>query len=147
MTKPSDKPGVTAPKESRRPWLRSERALPRLVVRPLERFLRLEAGSAALLMAAAVAALLWANLAQGSYEDLWATEVSLDMAPLTLEEDLLHVVNDLLMAIFFYVVALEVKREILFGSLRDPRSAAVPSRGVRDDDRRRAHLRGDQHRG
>jgi NhaA family Na+:H+ antiporter len=95
-------------------------------VRPLERFLQLEAGSASLLMAAAVAALVWVNLAQGSYEDFWATEVTIDLGPLTLEEDLRHAVNDLLMAVFFYVVALEVKREILFGSLRDPRSAAVP---------------------
>jgi NhaA family Na+:H+ antiporter len=95
-------------------------------VRPLERFLQLEAGSASLLMAAAVAALVWVNLAQGSYEDFWATELTIDLGPLTLEEDLRHAVNDLLMAVFFYVVALEVKREILFGSLRDPRSAAVP---------------------
>jgi NhaA family Na+:H+ antiporter len=109
-----------------RPWLRSERPVPRLIVRPVERFLELEAGSAALLMAAAVAALVWANVSLESYEDLWTSEVSVAVGPLTLEEDLRHVVNDLLMAVFFYVVALEVKREALFGSLRDPRSAAVP---------------------
>ena len=126
MNDPSDKPGLKAPREFARPWLRSERAFPRLVMRPLERFLQLESGSAALLMGAAVAALVWVNVAPGSYEDLWATELRLDLGPLELEEDLRHAVNDLLMAIFFYVVALEVKREILFGSLRDPRSAAVP---------------------
>ena len=113
-------------REFKRPWARSDRRVPRLVVRPLERFLALEAGSAVLLMAAAVAALVWVNVSEGSYEDFWATELTLDLGPLELEEDLRHAVNDLLMAIFFYVVALEVKREILFGSLRDPRSAAVP---------------------
>jgi NhaA family Na+:H+ antiporter len=100
--------------------------VPRLVVRPLERFLKLEAGSATLLMAAAVAALVWSNASGSSYEDFWSTTVTLELGPLELEEDLLHVVNDLLMAVFFYVVALEVKRELLHGSLRDPSTAAVP---------------------
>jgi NhaA family Na+:H+ antiporter len=109
-----------------RPWLRSDRPVPRLIVRPLERFLELESGSAALLMAAAVAALVWVNVSASSYEEFWTTGLTLDLGVLELEEDLRHIVNDLLMAVFFYVVALEVKREVLFGSLRDPRSAAVP---------------------
>ena len=100
--------------------------MPRLVVRPLERFLALEAGSASLLMAAALAALVWSNVATGSYERFWATELSVELGGLTFEQDLLHIVNDLLMAVFFYVVALEVKREILFGSLREKATAAVP---------------------
>jgi len=111
----------------RQPWSRSERPVPRLVVRPLERFLQLEAGSASLLLAAAVVALVWANVAGQSYERFWTTSISLDLSALALEEDLRHVVNDLLMAVFFYVVALEVKRELLFGSLRDRRSALVPA--------------------
>ena len=118
--------GIAPPERSPRPWFHSERPVPRRLVRPLERFLRLEAGSAALLLLAAVAALLWSNLAGGSYHSLWSTELELRLGPLTLKEDLRHLVNDLLMAIFFYVVALEVKRELLFGSLREPRSAAVP---------------------
>ena len=77
-------------------------------------------------MAAAVAALVWVNVSVSSYEDFWTTELALDLGVLELEEDLRHLVNDLLMAVFFYVVALEVKREVLFGSLRDTRSAAVP---------------------
>jgi NhaA family Na+:H+ antiporter len=95
-------------------------------VRPLERFLSLEAGSAALLMAAAVAALVWANIGAGTYGGFWATDVTVDIGPFEFDHDLRHVVNDLLMAVFFYVVALEVKRELLFGSLREPASAAVP---------------------
>lgn len=110
----------------RRPWSRSERVFPRVIVRPLERFLQLEAGSASLLLGAALAALLWSNLAADSYEDFWSTMVTIEVGSLEFEEDFLHLVNDLLMAVFFYVVALEVKRELLFGSLRDPRSAAVP---------------------
>ena len=113
-------------KAFRQPWLRSERTVPRLVVRPLERFLQLEAGSASLLLGAAVAALVWANLASDSYDRFWTTTVSVGVGSFTLEEDLRHLVNDLLMAVFFYVVALEVKRELLFGSLRDRRSALVP---------------------
>jgi NhaA family Na+:H+ antiporter len=77
-------------------------------------------------MLAAVAALVWSNTATPSYESFWTTKVSIELGPLALEEDLRHLVNDLLMAIFFYVVALEVKREVLFGSLREMRSAAVP---------------------
>jgi NhaA family Na+:H+ antiporter len=98
-----------------------------LVVRPLERFLEHETGSAALLMAAAVSALVWANAWPDSYADVWSTRVTLDAGAWQLEEDLRHLINDLLMAVFFYVVALEVKRELLFGSLRDRRSAAVPA--------------------
>ncbi len=100
--------------------------MPRLIVRPLERFLKLESGSAALLMAAALVGLVWVNVSQESYESFWTTAVVVDIGPLAFDEDLRHLVNDLLMAVFFYVVALEVKREALFGSLRDPRSAAVP---------------------
>jgi len=100
--------------------------VPRAVARPLERFLSEEAGSGALLLAAAVAALAWANLATGSYEDFWTTAVTIEVGSLSFEEDLRHLVNDLLMALFFYVVALEVKREVVFGSLRERATAAVP---------------------
>jgi NhaA family Na+:H+ antiporter len=120
-------PALPAPHRGRRPRLGSGRPLPQLVVQPLERFLRQEAGSASLLIAAAVAALLWANLAGDSYERVWTASVRLEVAGFTLEQDLRHVVNELLMAVFFYVVALEVKRELLFGGLRDLRTAAVPA--------------------
>jgi NhaA family Na+:H+ antiporter len=119
-------PDIEVPARFRRPWLRSERAFPRRVARPLERFLSEEAGSASLLMAAAVAALVWSNAATDSYDEFWSTAVTVKLGSLRLEEDLRHVVNDLLMVLFFYVVALEVKREVLFGSLRERASAAVP---------------------
>jgi NhaA family Na+:H+ antiporter len=110
-----------------KPWARSERTVPRLVIRPLERYLQREAGSASLLMAAAAAALLWANIWPDSYERAWSTVLTIDLGAVRIEEDLQHWINDLLMAIFFYVVSLEVKRELVVGSLRDRRAAAVPA--------------------
>jgi Na+:H+ antiporter, NhaA family len=125
---PEDREGrIALPGGFPRPWLRSERAVTRQVARPLESFLRTEVGSGALLLAAAAASMLWINVAADSYNDLWRTKLSLEVGPLSLEEDLRHVVNDLLMALFFYVVALEVKRELLFGSLREGGSAFVPA--------------------
>ena len=118
---------VPASRQFDRPWLRSDRAVPRLVLRPLERYLQREAGSASLLMVAAAVALVWANAWPESYDRVWSTIVSVELGPLLIEEDLRHWINDLLMAVFFYVVALEVKRELVFGSLRDRRSAAVPT--------------------
>lgn len=95
-------------------------------MRPLERFLRQEVGSAALLMGAAIAALVWANVSHASYERVWSTAVSLDVGSLRLALDLRGVINELLMALFFYVVTLEIKREMVFGALRDRRAALVP---------------------
>jgi NhaA family Na+:H+ antiporter len=121
-----ERSAVQAPRRFQRPWLRSERPVPRAIARPLERFLREEVGSGSLLLAAALIALVWSNVATDSYDDLWSTRLSIELGSLGFDEDLRHVVNDLLMAIFFYVIALEVKREILFGSLREPATAAVP---------------------
>jgi len=95
-------------------------------VRPLEQFVSQEAGSGVILMVAAIAALVWANAAPASYEDFWHTETVVGVGALELHLDLLDVVNDGLMAVFFYVVALEVKREFIFGALRDRSYAALP---------------------
>jgi NhaA family Na+:H+ antiporter len=78
-------------------------------------------------MAAALAALVWINVDPTSYARVWETRLDLTLGPIELDWDLRHIVNDLLMAVFFYVVALEIKRELLFGSLRDRRSALVPA--------------------
>jgi NhaA family Na+:H+ antiporter len=83
-----------------------------------------DAGAGIALIVASIAALVWANVAPASYHDLWHTTLSLpgpDQA-LTLEAW----VNDGLMAIFFFVVGLEIKRELVAGELRDPRAAMVP---------------------
>jgi Na+:H+ antiporter, NhaA family len=114
------------PDHVERPFLRSGHPLARQAVRPIESFIRTEFGSGALLLGAAAAALVWVNAFPTAYDDFWTTSVAVNIGSLSLEEDLRHVVNDLLMAIFFYVVVLEVKRELLFGSLRQGGSAAVP---------------------
>jgi len=85
--------------------------------------MRTESGSAGLLLVATVVALAWANSPlSGAYEDLWAAHLDLGVADL----DLRHWVNDGLMAFFFFLVGLEVKRELAVGELRDRRAAAVP---------------------
>lgn len=94
--------------------------------RPLERFIAWESGSATLLIGAAIAALIWANTS-ASYLSFWDSRLIVTAGPFHLGESLRHWVNDLLMAVFFYVVALEVKREMLFGSLRDRRTALLPA--------------------
>jgi NhaA family Na+:H+ antiporter len=99
------------------------RRLPRLV----RQFLRTEAAGGVVLLVAAVAALIWANSPwSGSYRSVWATELSIRVGRFGLTEDLRHWVNDGLMAIFFFVVGLEIKRELVRGDLRDPRTAAMP---------------------
>ena len=123
---PYEGEGVTAPEGFSRPWLRSDKAVVSQVIAPVERFLRLEVGSGFLLLAAAAAALVWANVSQGGYEDAWHTEISLTVGNLELREDLRHWINDLLMALFFCLIALEVKREVLFGELKDRKLAVVP---------------------
>ena len=121
-----DEPSVRQPDEFPSPWARSNRPVPRRFVRPLERFVSREAGSGAVLMLAAIAALAWANIDAGSYADVWETETAFGIGDAELHLTLREVVNDLLMAVFFYVVALEVKREFLFGALRDRAYAALP---------------------
>jgi Na+:H+ antiporter, NhaA family len=77
------------------------------------------------LLAATAAALIWANVG-GSYLSFWHTELTLGVGSLSITEDFQHWVNDGLMALFFFVVALEVKREFVTGELRDRRTATVP---------------------
>jgi NhaA family Na+:H+ antiporter len=112
--------------DPRQPWSRSERALARRFARPLQAFLRLEASSGLVLLAATVVALVWANLASDSYTELWETAVTFSVGDWSIEESLLHVVNDGLMTIFFLVIGLEVKRELTVGELRTRRAAMMP---------------------
>lgn len=88
-------------------------------------FLRTEAGSAALLLFAAFAALLWANTSP-SYEQLWGTELSFRLGGAQLAEDLRHWVNDGLMVFFFFSVGMEISREMVLGELRGRRALAAP---------------------
>jgi Na+:H+ antiporter, NhaA family len=86
-----------------------------------------EAAGGLALMLATVVALVWANSPVGSsYEAFWGYEVRVGAGGLSITEDLQHWVNDGLMALFFFVVGLEIKRELVRGELRRPRAAALP---------------------
>ena len=107
-------------------FLQSDRALAR-VARPIARFLAVEAAGGLVLVVATVVALIWANAATASYESFWSTAIDLRVGPLVFEEDLGHWVNAALMAVFFFVVGMEIKREAVSGELRDRRAIALPA--------------------
>jgi len=92
-------------------------------------FLRTEAGSAVLLLGAAVLALLWTNLL-GGYEEFWHTELTLTLGGREFGLDLRHWVNDGLMVLFFLSVGLEIARETTLGELRGIRALVAPSLGA-----------------
>src|SRR5512142_1329760 len=99
----------------------------RLARRPLERFLRIEASSGFVLLLAALLALAWANSPWAEvYERLWHTPVGLHVGSLRLTRDLQWIVNDGLMVVFFFVVGLEIRRELHAGELSEWRRAALP---------------------
>jgi len=94
---------------------------------PLRDYLRTETGGAAVLLGAAVAALVWANVDLHSYARVWSTELSIRLGHWTLAASLRHWVNDGLMAIFFLVVGLEARRELDLGELRERRRLLPPA--------------------
>jgi NhaA family Na+:H+ antiporter len=99
----------------------------RQVVDPVVEFLRAEAGGGAALVVGALVALAWVNLGGvGGYEDLWTTELRIGIGDAAITEDLRHWVNDGLMVLFFFLISLEIKRELVVGDLQDPKAAALP---------------------
>jgi NhaA family Na+:H+ antiporter len=108
----------------------SERPVDRLFA-PLRNFLHTEASGGILLLAAAIVALVWANSPLSeSYTALWHTPVTIGFGLFRLSEDLHFLINDGLMAIFFFVVGLEIKRELLIGELASFRRALLPVAGA-----------------
>lgn len=98
------------------------------IARPLREFLATEVAGGAVLLVAAVAALVVANAGLGpSYESLWTSGLKIGAGDIAIEEDLRHWVNDGLMALFFFVVGMEIKRELVSGQLRSFRRAALPA--------------------
>jgi NhaA family Na+:H+ antiporter len=97
------------------------------VVRPFQRFTAQEASAGIVLLACAIAALIWANSPWShSYHELWDTHLKVGFADYTLDKPLHFWINDALMAVFFFVVGLEIKRAILVGELASPKRAALP---------------------
>jgi Na+/H+ antiporter NhaA len=93
---------------------------------PIRSYLHAETGGAVVLAAAAVAALLWANVSPHSYASVWETKLTLSLGRHALSTDLRGWVNEGLMALFFLVVGLEAKRELDLGELRERARLAIP---------------------
>jgi NhaA family Na+:H+ antiporter len=103
------------------------RRRPTVLPAGVRRFLATEAAGGLVLVLAAALALLWANSPwRAGYASLWHTVVAFDVGPIRVRDDLHHAVDDGLMALFFFVVGLEIKRELVAGELRDLRVAALP---------------------
>ena len=114
-------------------WLGSNRRLAKTIGRPVRKFLGIEASSGILLVIAALVALIWANSPwSNSYNDLWNTEITFSFGDSILLEHHGHpitlgqFVNDVLMVLFFFVVGLEIKREMVTGHLKKFRDALLP---------------------
>jgi len=123
-TQPAPSPVQSPPPEAWRPLLN----LARLAGRPLERFLQIEAASGILLLVSAALALAWANSPWAeSYAQLWHTPIGIRIGTFTFERSLEWIVNDGLMVIFFFVVGMEIRREIHHGELSEWRRAALPA--------------------
>jgi NhaA family Na+:H+ antiporter len=90
-------------------------------------FVSLEAASGIVLLLGAAAALIWANADTAGYASWWGRTLTLGSGDFAITETLVHWVNDALMTIFFFVVGLEIKRELVTGELRDTRRAALPA--------------------
>ena len=96
-------------------------------VGPLREFVGTENSGAIILLIATLVALVWANSPWAdSYEQLWHTELGIELGGWDLRMDLRHWINDGLMALFFFVVGLEFRRELDMGELRERRRVATP---------------------
>ncbi|MEW6475161.1 MAG: Na+/H+ antiporter NhaA [Actinomycetota bacterium] len=110
----------------RRSLRASSRSLPE-ARRALLEFLRTEAGGGVILLVAATVAIVWANSPwQDAYHDLWHHKLTIGSGSWAVRESVQHWVNDALMAVFFFVVGLEIKREVASGELQDRRTASLP---------------------
>jgi Na+:H+ antiporter, NhaA family len=106
---------------------RARTALFGVVVGPLQAFLRLEASSGILLLLSAVAALVWANADGASYRAVFAYPLTVGAGNAMTRFTIAELVNDGLMTIFFFVVGMEIKRELAVGELNSARKATLPA--------------------
>ena len=121
-------PGSPSPEPSGPPgtWLSARRGVRRIFA-PVERFLAIEAASGIVLMIAAIVALAWANSPwRTAYADLWHLPIGIKLGNLVFERDLHFWINDGLMTVFFFLVGLEIRREIHAGELSEVRRATLP---------------------
>jgi len=113
------KPDIVATPELRIPLFGA-------VVQPLQRFFSLEASSGIVLLTAAIAALVWGNISPETYEATFDVSLAVAVGELHATVSLRDAINDGLMTLFFFVVGMEIKRELVLGELRTFRSAALP---------------------
>ncbi len=99
----------------------------KILITPFQKFIKVESFSGILLFLATVGALAWANSPfQDSYHSLWQHKLGFTTGSFSLNKSLIFWINDALMAIFFFLIGLELKRELLVGELASPRKAAFP---------------------
>ena len=97
------------------------------LAKPINRFLHVQAASGVVLLICTIAALVLANSSEAdAFLQFWKTKVGFSFGEFEFRHSLKHLVNDGLMAIFFFVIGLEVKRELVLGELSDIRRAALP---------------------
>ena len=96
------------------------------LINPFHHFFKKIATGGVLLICSAFVALLWANLATNSYLSFWHTDVSFSLGPFSITKSVQHWIDEALMALFFFTVGLEIKREILIGELAQLRRAILP---------------------
>jgi NhaA family Na+:H+ antiporter len=97
------------------------------VARPIQAFLHTEAAGGVLLLGFAVVALAWANVWPGSYDDVFDYPLRIGAGLVTAQFSLRELINDGLMAIFFFVVGMEIKRELAIGELNSLARASLPA--------------------
>ncbi|HSN97698.1 MAG TPA: Na+/H+ antiporter NhaA [Candidatus Nanopelagicales bacterium] len=98
------------------------------ILQPFEKFAHTASSGGIVLLACTALALVWANSPwAASYHHLWELEIAIDAGPVALRSTLHHLINDGLMVVFFFLVGLEIKREVLIGELASVRRAALPA--------------------
>jgi NhaA family Na+:H+ antiporter len=115
------------PQPGYRTWATSDRLIPNTFVKPFIRFTEIEASSGIVLLLSAIIAIIWANSAYSdAYFSILEEHLTISIGGFHFDESVLHVINDGFMAIFFFVVGLEIKREMVLGDLRDRKVASLP---------------------
>jgi len=113
--------------QGKRDTTETRRDLAAQAARPLRNYLATETGSAGLLLAAAVIALVWVNSPfSDSYDSLWDTVFAINLGDWSVSMDLRHWIDEGLMALFFFVIGLEVRRELSVGELTDRHRVTIP---------------------
>ncbi len=98
----------------------------RKIITPIERLMKVETTGGIVLIIMTLAALIWANLSPSSYEHFWHLPFVVTIGSWVGTGDLHWFINDALMTIFFFNIGLEVKGEMTYGELRDPKAASLP---------------------